>query len=146
MAEQTSIEQLIDDFSYLEDWEDRYAHVLDLGRALAPLSAEEHNKETLVEGCVSQVWLVREPIEETPDPTLNFRGDSDSLIVRGLIAILLLVFSGRKASEILELDASATFGSLGLDQHLTPQRANGLSAMVRRVKAEAAAARASRNG
>ena len=143
MAEQTSIEQLIDDFSYLEDWEDRYAHVLELGRALAPLSAEEHTDTTLIRGCVSQVWLVREPISDEADPVLTFRGDSDSQLVRGLIAILLMVFSGHKASEIMNLDASVVLGTLGLDQHLTPQRANGLSSMVTRVKAEAAAVLAS---
>lgn len=131
----TSIEQLIDDFSFLDGWEDRYAYVLELGKTLAPLSEEEHNDETHVEGCVSQVWLVT---EDEGNSHLTFRGDSDSQIVKGLIAILLVMFSGKSPKEILDTDAETLLGKLGLDQHLTPQRANGLAAMVRRIKAEAA--------
>jgi len=142
MGEQDTLEALLDDFSYLEDWEDRYAHLLDLGRTLAPLSDTEHNKTSHVEGCVSQVWLVKEPNSDEADPALHFRGDSDSLIVKGLIAILLVIFSGKRASEILALNAQEIFNTPGLDQHLTPQRANGLASMVRRVKAEAAATQA----
>jgi len=143
MSEQSAIDGLIDDFSYLEDWEDRYAHVLELGKSLVPLSDAEHSTDSFVEGCVSRVWLIKEPQTQEADPVLSFRGDSDSLIVKGLIAIVLMIFSNRTASEILELNAQETFDALGLNQHLTPQRANGLAAMVRRIKAEAAAAQSS---
>jgi len=143
MSDTSAIDGLIDDFSYLEDWEDRYAHVLELGKSLAPLNEAEHNTESHVEGCVSRVWLIKEPQSQGDDPVLSFRGDSDSLIVKGLIAIVLMVFSNRSASEILELNAQEVFDALGLNQHLTQQRANGLAAMVRRIKAEAAAAQSS---
>ncbi len=137
MSNLLTAEQLVADFSLLETWEDRYAYLLELGRDLAPLSAAEHNDETHVKGCVSQVWLVTERDE---GGALKFRGDSDSLIVRGLIAILLVLFSGRPGKEILETDPAPVLDKLGLIQHLTPQRANGFAAMIRRIKAEAAAA------
>lgn len=129
------IVSLIDDFGFLDDWEDRYRMVLDLGKELAPLSEDERNDATKVEGCVSQVWLVKEPAGET----LTYRGDSDSHIVRGLIAILLMAYSGRTAQQILDTDIEEIFRQLGLVEHLTPQRANGLRAMVGRIRADAAA-------
>lgn len=130
-------EQLVEDFGFLDTWEDRYAYLLELGRALAPLAEEERNDTTHVKGCVSQVWLVTEAGE---DKTLSFRGDSDSLIVRGLIAILLVLFSGKTCEEILATDPAPVLAQIGLDQHLTPQRANGLAAMIQRIKAHATAA------
>lgn len=137
MTAQTNADQLVDDFTFLDTWEDRYGYLLELGRDLQPLEETERNDQTHVKGCVSQVWLVTEP---GPGGNLAFRGDSDSLIVRGLIAILLVLYSGRSPEEILETDPQPILKKIGLDQHLTPQRANGLAAMIQRIKAEAAAA------
>lgn len=134
-----SIESLIEDFSFLDDWEERYRYVIELGKELAPLSAEEHSAGNKVQGCVSQVWLVSETRKEADGTHLVFRGDSDAFIVRGLIAILLRIYSGRNATEILAIDARDIFGKLGLNEHLSPQRSNGLYSMVERVKADAAA-------
>lgn len=134
-----SIDELIDDFSFLDDWEDRYRYVIELGKDLAPLSEEEHSKANKVEGCVSQVWLVTEPQRNGSEPRLIFRGDSDAFIVRGLIAIVLRIYSGQTAHTILATDARDIFGRLGLNEHLSPQRSNGLYSMVERVKADAAA-------
>lgn len=134
-----SIETLIEDFSFLDDWEDRYRYVIELGKELKPLSAEEHSAANKVQGCVSQVWLVSEPHKEDDGPHLVFRGDSDAFIVRGLIAILLRIYSGRPVSEILAIDAREIFEKLGLNEHLSPQRSNGLYSMVERVKSDAAA-------
>lgn len=130
------IAELIADFEFLDDWEDRYMHVIDMGKSLPPLESALKTDATKVKGCVSQVWLVSEQEGET-DPVLRFQGDSDAHIVKGLVAIVLLVFSGRKASKILELDAKSILGKLGLSEHLSPQRSNGLNAMVARIKAEA---------
>lgn len=130
-------EQLVEDFTFLDTWEDRYAYLLELGRTLTPLSEEERNEQSHVKGCVSQVWLVTEP---GAGGTMVFRGDSDSLIVRGLIAILLVLFSGKSCAEILKTDPAPVLAQIGLDQHLTPQRANGLAAMIQRIKAQAKAA------
>ena len=134
-----AIETLIDDFQFLDDWEDRYRYVIELGRTLEPLGADERNSANKVLGCASQVWLVTE-IAGEGDPVLRFRGDSDALIVRGLIAVLLAIYSGRPASEILAVDAEAVFAKLGLREHLTSQRSNGLSSMVARIRRDAAAA------
>ncbi|MBO6541583.1 MAG: SufE family protein [Alphaproteobacteria bacterium] len=131
-----SIQELIDDFSYLDDWEDRYKYVIELGKQLAPLTAEEHNAETKVQGCVSQVWLVCDTIDQ--GQKLVFRGDSDALIVRGLVAILLTMYSDKSPAEILDVDARTIFEQLGLNEHLSPQRSNGLHAMVARVREDAA--------
>jgi cysteine desulfuration protein SufE len=139
-----TVDEIIADFSLLEDWDDRYRYVIELGRALAPLAAEAHNEANKVQGCASQVWLAT---SVTPDgtggPVLTFVGDSDAHIVRGLIAILLTIYSGKPAREILGTDAVALFERLGLREHLTPQRSNGFRAMVERIKADAQAALAS---
>jgi cysteine desulfuration protein SufE len=136
-----TVDEIIADFSLLEDWDDRYRYVIELGRALAPLAAEAHNEANKVQGCASQVWLAT---SVTPDgtggPVLTFVGDSDAHIVRGLIAILLTIYSGKPAREILGTDAVALFERLGLREHLTPQRSNGFRAMVERIKADAQAA------
>ena len=133
-----SIQDLIDDFAFLDDWEERYRYVIELGRGLEPLSAAEHAPANKVEGCVSQVWLIVEP-RRAEDGTLHlhFRGDSDAHIVRGLIAILMRLYSDRSPAEILDIDARAIFGRLGLDEHLTPQRSNGFRSMVERMKSDA---------
>lgn len=135
------IQDMIDDFTFLDDWEERYSHVIDMGKALPPLQDSERNIATKVKGCVSQVWLVSE-YGEGPDPILSFRGDSDAHIVKGLVAVALQIFSGRKASLIEQLNEEAILKQLSLDEHLSPQRSNGLKAMIARIKAEAKAARA----
>ena len=132
-----SIEDITADFEFLTDWEERYRHVIELGKGLAPLNPQEHNDQTKVRGCVSQVWLVAEP-KPGPDPQITFRGDSDAHIVRGLIAILFALYAHKHAKEILATDARGVLHSLGLDTHLSPQRSNGLFAMVDRIRAEAA--------
>jgi len=133
------IQDMIDDFAFLSDWEERYMHVIDLGKALPPLSEAEKTDVNKVKGCVSQVWLVSEKTGGE-DPVLTFSGDSDAHIVKGLVAVTLQIFSGRKASMIRDLDASAILKELDLEEHLSPQRSNGLKAMIGRIKAEAAVA------
>lgn len=133
-----SIESIIDDFSFLDDWEDRYRYLIELGRDLPEMPDEDKNERTKVRGCVSQVWLTTRK-ENGDDPIMHFSGDSDAHIVRGLVAVMLALYSGRKASRIMETDAEDTLKTLGLDEHLTPQRANGLRAMVKRIRDEAAA-------
>jgi cysteine desulfuration protein SufE len=132
-----ALAELEDEFELLGDWEERYRHVIDLGRDLAPLSAAERSDVNKVRGCASQVWLVTEPAE---DGRLAFRGDSDAHIVRGLIAILLRLYSGRPAAAILAFDAKAAFEKLGLTGALSAQRSNGLFSMVERIRRDAAEA------
>jgi len=131
-----NIESIIDDFDFLDDWEDRYRYVIELGKTLAPLDDEERKDVNKVRGCASQVWLVREA-SDGDDPVLTYRGDSDAHIVRGLIAILLALFSGQKASRILDLDPEGEFQKIGLRDHLTAQRSNGLSSMINRIRRDA---------
>lgn len=131
------VNDLADEFALLEDWEARYRHVIELGAALPALKAEAKTDANRVKGCVSQVWLVAEAQEGDP-PILTFRADSDAHIVRGLVAILLAIYSGRAPDEILAFDAEAALAKLGLDAHLSPQRANGLRAMVTRIRETAA--------
>lgn len=139
MSYPQDIQDMIDDFAFLSDWEERYMHVIDMGKALPPLSEAEKNEATKVKGCVSQVWLVSDKTNGD-DPVLTFRGDSDAHIVKGLVAVALQIFSNRKASKIRELDATAILRELDLQEHLSPQRSNGLKAMIGRIKSEAAAA------
>ena len=134
-----TIEAIRDDFAFLDEWEDRYRYVIDLGAALPPFPDESRIDVYKVPGCVSQVWLTTD-VGDGPDPVIEFRGDSDAHIVRGLVAIMLALFSGRPASQITATDAEALLRELGLDEHLTPQRANGLRSMVKRIKREAEAA------
>ena len=133
--------ELVDEFELLGDWEERYRYVIELGRDLAPLTDTERSDANKVRGCASQVWLVTEPQE---DGAINLRGDSDAHIVRGLIAVLLRVLSGRSAAEILAFDAPAAFGRLGLAGHLSAQRSNGLASMVERIRRDAGALAQSR--
>ena len=134
----TAIETIRADFAFLDDWEDRYRYVIELGRTLEPLSAAAHNDANKVRGCVSQVWIEREARRDAAGRTvLHFRGDSDSHLVRGLIAIAFALYSDRSPEEILAADALATFRELGLEQHLTPQRSNGVRAMIERIRADA---------
>jgi cysteine desulfuration protein SufE len=134
---QEALAELTDEFELLGDWEERYRYVIDLGRELAPLSDAERSDANKVRGCASQVWLVTEP---QADGTLGFRGDSDAHIVRGLIAILLRLYSGRAPGEILAFDAKAAFEQLGLTGALSSQRSNGLASMVQRIRRDAEAA------
>ncbi|OYU78542.1 MAG: cysteine desufuration protein SufE [Alphaproteobacteria bacterium PA3] len=125
------LEELIEEFSFLDDWEERYRYVIDLGRTLAPLEESERVDISKVRGCASQVWLVS---AVAPGSGLvDFRGQSDAAIVQGLLAILVRLYSGRLPAEILALDAQAAFQALGLGDALTPQRSNGLKAMAQRI-------------
>ena len=135
---ENTIDTIKDDFAFLDDWEDRYRYIIDLGRGLPPFPEEARNDAHKVQGCVSQVWL-KTLRGDGADPVLTFLGDSDAHIVRGLVAIMLALFSGKRAGDILDTDAEATMRLLGLDEHLTPQRANGLRAMIRRIRNEAEA-------
>jgi len=130
-----ALAELAADFDLLGDWEERYRHVIDLGRTLEPLTSAERSDANKVRGCASQVWLVTEP---QGDGSLRFRGDSDAHIVRGLIAILLRLYSGRAPAEILAFDAKAAFDELGLTGALSSQRSNGLFSMVERIRRDAA--------
>lgn len=136
----TTIDQAINDiaadFALLPDWEERIAHVIELGRGLEPLRPEERNDATRIRGCVSQVWLVSELRDSDPGK-LFFRGASDAHLVRGEIALLLRIFSGRRPEEIVSVDPRAVFERLGLKEALTAQRSNGLFAMMNRIQAEA---------
>ncbi len=133
------MDRIFEDFEFLDDWEDRYRYVIDLGKDLPPFPEAARTPQNKVQGCVSQVWLETLP-GEGADPKITFHGDSDAHIVRGLVAIMLALYSGRRASEIGTIDAEAVLRRLGLDEHLTPQRANGLRAMVARIRRDAAAA------
>ncbi|WP_411288233.1 SufE family protein [Phenylobacterium sp.] len=136
---QHDLNELADEFELLGDWEERYRYVIDLGRVLTPLADAERAEPNRVRGCASQVWLVTEP---RADGTLSFRGDSDAHIVRGLIAILLRLFSGHAPAEILDFDAKAGLEKLGLSGALSAQRSNGLASMVARIRRDAELARA----
>ena len=133
----STIQTIRDDFALLDEWEDRYRYIIELGQDLPPYPETARDDMHKVRGCVSQVWLNTHRGQGN-DPRMTFDGDSDAHIVRGLVAIMLALFSGRRASEILKPDAEDTMRALGLDEHLTPQRANGLRSMVKRIKEEAA--------
>jgi cysteine desulfuration protein SufE len=134
----TTIDDIIDNFSLLDDWEDRYRYVIELGKMLEPLPDALKNDENKVSGCASQVWLATTIFHaEGREPALLIRGDSDAHIVRGLVAILLALCSGKTGAEILKADPVALFERLGLRDHLTPQRSNGFKSMVGRIHAEA---------
>ncbi len=136
-----SINEIIENFELLEEWDDRYRYLIELGRALPPLPEGARNDANKVRGCASQVWLSTQikPNGAT-GPVLIFEGDSDAHIVRGLIAVLFSLFSGKGAKDILKTDAIALFEKLGLREHLTPQRSNGFRSMVDRMRRDAAAA------
>jgi len=138
----SAIDVIRDDFASLDEWEDRYRYVIELGHSLEPLGAEAHNDANKVRGCVSQVWLECEPNTSAEgEKVLHYRGDSDSHLVRGLIAIAIALFSDRTPAQILATDPLEAFRALGLEQHLTPQRSNGVRAMVDRIRTDAAGLR-----
>jgi cysteine desulfuration protein SufE len=135
------IDEIVGNFTVLDDWDDRYRYLIELGRELAPLSEAARSDANKVQGCASQVWLdttVRP--NGAGGPVLNFAGDSDAHIVRGLIAILFAIYSGKSAREILSVDAIKLFEGMGLREHLTPQRSNGFRSMVDRMRSDARAA------
>jgi cysteine desulfuration protein SufE len=136
-----SIENIRSDFALLDDWEDRYRYLIELGRELAPLPENLRNEANKVRGCASQVWLASATGRNGPDapPVLHFQGDSDAHIVRGLITVLFALFEGKTADDILRTDAQAVFAELGLKEHLTPQRSNGFFSMVERIRNDARA-------
>jgi cysteine desulfuration protein SufE len=137
----TAIDEIVENFKMLDEWDDRYRYVIELGRTLPPLAESAHTEANKVQGCASQVWLLT---HVTPNgatgPVLAFEGDSDAHIVRGLVAILFALYSGKTARDILTTDAIALFDRIGLRENLTPQRSNGLRSMVERIRAEANAA------
>jgi len=137
------LSQIRSDFAVLDEWEDRYRYVIELGRSLSPLPEHLRTDANQVRGCASQVWLATRVEPAGGAPRLTFEGDSDAHIVRGLIAILFAIYDGKRADEILATDANPIFGELGLKEHLTPQRSNGFASMVARIKSDAAAAMAS---
>jgi cysteine desulfuration protein SufE len=138
-----SLDEIIENFNYLDDWEDRYRYLIELGRMLEPLDEAAHNDTNKVLGCASQVWLeTRIATDPEGMPVLNLKGDSDAHIVRGLVALILALYSGKTAPAILTTDAQALFQSLGLSAHLTPQRTNGVRSMVERIKNDARVAAA----
>lgn len=136
----TALDDILDNFEFLEDWEDRYRYVIELGRELEPLSEDERCEGNRVHGCVSQVWLAKRiDTSGANGPVIFYKGDSDAHIVRGLVAIVLAQFSGASAQKILDTNIEEVFQKIGLKEHLTPQRSNGLSSMVQRIKDDAAA-------
>jgi cysteine desulfuration protein SufE len=135
MPHPAAFTEIAENLSYLDDWEDRYKYIIELGQALPPLTDDEKTAANKVNGCVSQVWLV----SERDRGTLTYRGESDAMIVRGLAAILIALYSGRPATEIAETDAIAIFDEMGLREHLSTQRSNGLVSMVNRIRSEARA-------
>lgn len=141
-----TIDEISDNFSLLDEWDDRYRYIIELGRTLAPLPAEAHTDANKVQGCSSQVWLTTSVRPNgASGPVLTFVGDSDAHIVRGLIAILFALYSDKSARDILAIDPSELFIRLGLREHLSPQRSNGLKSMVARIRGEAEAALAAVN-
>ncbi|MEM1396398.1 MAG: SufE family protein [Pseudomonadota bacterium] len=130
----TSFDDIVADFDFLDDWDDRYKYLIDLGRALPEFPDHARNETYKVKGCASQVWLLPSKDGEGSSATLTFQGDSDAHIVKGLVAVLLALFSGRSAKEIAALDTSKALGPLDLGGHLTPQRSNGLASMIAKIQ------------
>jgi cysteine desulfuration protein SufE len=130
-----TLDDIRQDLEFLDDWDDRYRYLIDLGKAMPALPEHAYEDTNKVPGCASQVWLL---MEKTPDGTYLIKGDSDALIVKGLVALVIALFSGKSAAEIEQIDAQAFFGEIGLKSHLSSQRANGLASMVARIKARAA--------
>jgi cysteine desulfuration protein SufE len=131
-----AFEEIVEDFEFLDDWEDRYRHVIEMGKAMTGLDAALQVPATKVDGCASQVWL--HPVIE--GGVFRFEGDSDAMIVRGLIAVLRALYNDLPLAEVAAVDARAEFGRLGLNDHLSAQRSNGLRAMIERIRETAAAA------
>lgn len=137
-----SLETIRSDFSLLDDWEDRYRYVIELGRALPPFPDDQRTDANKVRGCASQVWLVTSAAADgdAGGPRMTFHGDSDAHIVKGLIAVLMAAYDGKTAGEVLDVDAEGLLRELGLSENLTPQRSNGFRSMVERIRSDAGAA------
>ncbi|MEM9840089.1 MAG: SufE family protein [Pseudomonadota bacterium] len=129
-----SFDEIADDFAFIDDWDEKYRYLIDLGRRLPPLTDEERTEDTRVRGCASQVWLV---FDETGEK-VTFRGDSDAAIVKGLVALMISLFSGQEKSAVAALNAEEKLAEIDLKEHITPQRSNGVVSMIKRIKAEAA--------
>ena len=140
MSTTAAFDEIAENLSFLDDWEDRYRYIIELGQGLAPLAEDERRAENKVPGCASQVWLVTEAQSGPQGTILSFRGDSDAMIVKGLIAVVLALYSARPAAEIAATDAMPILDSIGLREHLSTQRSNGLAAMVARLRSDAQAA------
>jgi len=145
-TQQRIADEIVEDFELFDEWEDRYRFLIDLGRKVPPLGADQHTEENRVRGCQSNVWLVARPRREDGHEVIDFLADSDSVLVKGLIAILHKVYSGQPAEDIVSFDVEQLFNRLELGQHLSMSRRNGLSAMVQRIKALAAANQATLSG
>ncbi len=128
---------IVENFELLDDWDDRYRYLIELGRELQPLEDSAHTDANKVRGCASQVWLTTAVERDGSEPRLTFKGDSDAHIVRGLITLVFALYSGKTGAEIIGTDAQPLFEKLGLSSHLTPQRSNGVRAMVERIKGDA---------
>ena len=139
MSEPQAFQDIAENLSFLDDWEDRLNYVIELGQALPPMPDDDKSAENKVKGCVSNVWLVSEVDRSSDQPVMSFRGQSDAIITKGLVAVLLALYSGRPATEVGETDAIAWFEKLGLSEHLGMQRSNGLVAMVNRIRGEGTA-------
>ncbi|CAA9334355.1 MAG: Sulfur acceptor protein _ iron-sulfur cluster assembly SufE [uncultured Microvirga sp.] len=137
-----SIDEIVANFELLDDWEERYRYVIELGRLMPPLPEDARTDANKVQGCASQVWLETRLERLNGSPVLNLRGDSDAHIVRGLVALMVALFSGKTPPEVADTDVERLFGELGLREHLTPQRSNGVRSMVDRIKRDARAATA----
>jgi len=132
-----SFNNIIDDFEFLENWEDKYKYIIDMGNSLTALKSNDYNDDNKVEGCASQVWLVVEENSKQGKTILKFKGDSDAYIVKGLIAIIFALFSEKTPSEILDIDPMSELKKLNLEENISQQRSNGLTAMINRVFSEA---------
>ena len=139
MSTPKAFAEIAENLTFLDDWEDRYRYLIELGQALPPLPEADRIESNKVRGCASQVWLASDARPGAEGPVLELRGDSDAMIVKGLVAVLLALYSGRPASEIARTDAMQLFDELGLREHITTQRANGLSSMVARIRDQAQA-------
>lgn len=134
----TTLDGIFEDFEFLDDWEDRYRYLIDLGKELSPYPDQLRDSNHKVHGCASQVWLATSA-GNGENPVITFMGDSDAHIVRGLVALVLIIYSGKRATEIMTVDPKAILEKLGLDEHLSSQRANGLRSMIERIRHEAKA-------
>ncbi|MBK1635107.1 SufE family protein [Rhodovulum adriaticum] len=137
-----AFEEIVETFEFLEDWEDRYRHVIEMGRTMEPLEEAFKVPATKVDGCASQVWLMADIDGAGPQAVYRFKGDSDAMIVRGLIAVLRALYDSLPVAEVLKVDAGGELARLGLNDHLSSQRSNGLRAMVERIREQAAGAAA----
>jgi cysteine desulfuration protein SufE len=135
-----NIEEIVENFTYLDEWDDRYRYLIELGKSLEPFPDSARIESNRVMGCASQVWVKTDISQHNGDRILTFSGDSDAFIVKGLVALILALYSGHTPSEIKNIDAMTLFQTIGLAEHLTPQRSNGVRSMVERIKRDAAAA------